>query len=203
MPQDEPVWKKVAGSQLVEANDEGFIGDVPDECGIYIWKLAVRPLRPFHTTSELVDHIRSRLQTPVGSTNGQLGLFYQINNLTIQGRDLTTNNIDQLTIQADQAGQGRLFRSFMKEFLESLEAFTPALYVGEAQDLRKRVKDHLVGRTGFSDFITKESSLDFSKLDFYFFVSPPFLHVNDSRTREALEYIATMTSLSGFGQRAG
>jgi hypothetical protein len=201
MPKAELTWKKVAGSHLVDALDEGFIGDVPEESGIYIWKLAVGPGRPFSTADDLAEHVRSRIRTPVGSAKGQLGMFYQFKDLTIAGTELPSEKRHRLISRADEAVHGITFRRFMKSFLDSLDAFTPALYVGEATDLRKRVRDHLNYQTGFSTFVDEQPMLEFGKLDFYFYATP-FLG-QDDRIRKTLEYIATMTSLSGFGSRPG
>jgi|TARA_B100000315_G_C14589301_1_gene594838 hypothetical protein len=201
MPKDEPTWKKVAGSQLLEAAREGFIGDVPEESGIYIWKLAVGPRTPFYQSSDLLEHVRSRLQTPVGLAKGHIGIVYNFENLIIAGRDLTADKIRTLSARASDAEQGVQFRGYMKQFLHTLDDFTPALYVGETGDLNQRVQDHLNGETTFSKSIADYEALHFGNLDFYFCTIP--FQTEDKSIRTTLEYIVTITSLSGFGIRPG
>jgi len=194
-----PKWVKVVGPELIEGLDRGFEGVVPGVSGIYMWKLAVRSRRPFDSKKQMVDHIDSRCSTPVGRTGGRLAHFVELQELTVAGKPLPEHKREFLLGRGNESR-----RKWMKAFLGSLEDFTPALYGGEAGRLDVRVTQHMNLETKFGRKVDADPVLSWSNLDFHYCDLDLFGGGDESTDmRQTLEWIAQMTSLSGYVERAG
>ena len=148
----------------------------------------------------MVEHIDSRCGSPMAKTQGNLGNFVEIQELTVAGKALTTSKRELLQKRANPA-----LRHWMNTFLTSLEDFTPSLYVGETSQLNARVEQHLNLDTNFGVKVDQEPSLSWKNLDFHYCVLEDTFGEGDVATqlRRSLEWIATMTSVSGYVERAG
>ena len=200
MPFPKPEWIKVRGPELLDGRKSDFDGLVPSGSGIYMWKLAVSSRLPFHSGKNMVEHIDSRCGSPMAKTQGNLGNFVEIQELTVAGKALTTSKRELLQKRANPA-----LRHWMNTFLTSLEDFTPSLYVGEASRLNARVEQHLNLDTKFGVTVDQEPALSWENLDFHYCVLEDTFGEGDVATqlRRSLEWIATMTSVSGYVERAG
>lgn len=89
---------------------------------------------------------------------------------------------------------------WMNNFLKSLSGFVPNLYVGKADVLSKRVKEHLKGTSDFGKVILAETNgLTWEDLKFHWLEIP----ADDKVVLEALEFITGSISMSGFSTRLG
>ena len=200
MPFPKPEWIKVSGPELLEGLERGFDGLVPGQSGIYMWKLAVCSRLPFQTGRQMVDHIDLRCGSPMAKAEGHLGNFVEIQELTVAGKALPTAKRNLL-----QRWQNATRRRWMNSFLGSLEDSTPALYVGEASRLDARVAQHMNLETKFGRKVDEEPALSWVNLDFHYCELEDMFGEGDVSTqlRRSLEWIATMTSVSGYVERAG
>ena len=194
-----PEWIKVSGPELLDGLERGFGDIVPGRSGIYMWKLAVSSRLPFHSGRNMVEHIDSRCGSPMAKTQGNLGNFVEIQELTVAGKALTTSKRELLQKRANPA-----LRHWMNTFLASLEDFTPSLYVGETSQLDTRVARHLNLETKFGVKVDQEPALSWENLDFHY-CELDLLGEGEGATelRRSLEWIATMASVSGYVERAG
>jgi hypothetical protein len=200
MPFPIPEWIKVTGPELLEGLERGFEGLVPGRSGIYMWKLAVSSRLPFLSGRSMLDHIDSRCGSPMAKTEGHLGNFVEIQELTVAGKALPKSKRDLLQDRANPA-----MMHWMNSFLGSLEDFTPSLYVGETGQLDTRVAQHLNLDTNFGKKVDQEPALSWVDLDFHYCELEDTFGEGDVATqlRRSLEWVATMTSVSGYVERAG
>ena len=200
MPFPNPQWIKVTGPELLDGLAEGFDDIVPGRSGIYMWKLAVSSRLPFLNGRRMLDHIDSRCGSPMAQTEGNLGNFVGIQKLTVAGKALPAAKRDLLQKRANPA-----MMHWMNTFLGSLEDSTPSLYVGEASHLDTRVAQHLNLQTDFGKKVDQDPALSWMYLDFHYCDLEDTFGEGDGATqvRRSLEWIATMTSVSGYVERAG
>ena len=205
-------WESEDGARLILDLDDDLIAaedalvQIPDKPGIYMWKL--KPVSDWKTRpwSSFFDHLDKRLQAPIAEHGA-----YQKGRLNTLGWEIRGSAIPQSKREKLDEETENLHskRDFFVSFLQSMNQHVPALYVGQAANLRTRTKQHLENNDhgGFGQEINNHAELDFKDLElFYCVLEEDFTRLfgdTDQVVRETLEWIATMVTLAGYTRRAG
>lgn len=144
-------WEVVSGQDLL-----GPSSSVIPECpGLYMWSRHFAPPAGAYERKEgFLDWLAAELGTPycvVKET--ELTPYLRIGSLTVGGRPLDESKVVALQSACDS----RSFRRLVGELVRRANENAPALYVGRAIDLRKRIQQHLRYET---DFAQKVDSLE-------------------------------------------
>jgi len=97
----------------------------------------------------------------------------------------------------------RLDAKFLTVFLADLEARIPALYCGQTGQLSARIVNHLNSKTDFGSMVEHDTDLSWDDLYLEYRVVGNASEDNEDRKRQALEYLATVMTISAFTKRAG
>ncbi|RMD84514.1 MAG: GIY-YIG nuclease family protein [Candidatus Dadabacteria bacterium] len=163
---------------------------IPRLPGVYLWRrsleLGLETVRDFERCSEWLQGVVANPQLRV--TQRRITPHLLLEGLSIGGGELTPDKARLL----EQLVRGPRSRRFVCSAVVSLESFLPPLYVGRADDLRARVRDHLDGQTGLVDYLRSVLELDWEDVSLW------FLAVRASARREErgraiielLEYVA-------------
>src|SRR5687768_15471347 len=114
---------------------------VPDHGAIYAWK------RKFQAPSGIVtdpvafaEWIANTVRTPCAILpERQLSHYLLLHGVSIGGSALTDAKLETLKEWAAEPKS----RRWLLAMIESIGSLAPPLYIGEADDLARRVKDHL------------------------------------------------------------
>ena len=200
-------WQNYSGKQLKElyqSAESGLVGAIPNKPGIYMWKLraSTPEMERESRWTQFVDLLDERCNTKLGEHLPNQGHWISYGPVEIRGNKLTEhkkNTLNRLKRTAQQ--------TYTREFLQHLNAHTPALYVGEAKDLLLRINQHLNEETDFATRM-KEGGLSFDKLHLWWWeldqqFEKIFEEVDDQSIRQTLEYITNMVSIGAYTKRPG
>jgi hypothetical protein len=96
-----------------------------------------------------------------------------------------------------------------KRILQALQDVVPAMYVGEANDLRVRLRQHLNGETEFASQLAREEILSWNDLAVSFLVlgqqpsSDTSETTDAAKVRRAFEYLAAELAIATYTKRPG
>jgi hypothetical protein len=142
-------WHLVRGTDLEAISVRpAEIDDYVQDCeAIYIWRRHFNvPVHALASSSAMCDWVRDYTLAPVASTGVKnLSHYARMLGIEFGGGGLTLDKLETLR----EFVEGGKQRRFLAAFLESLSNVSPVLYVGETNDLRRRLIDHLGGRTQF------------------------------------------------------
>jgi hypothetical protein len=168
------------------------IKSIPKKPGVYSWyrRLSVDDVSPadFKKTLAARMHTNTVLPTFLGTSGPYaVGLSPNKNKLSPKKEPL-----------ADAVAKTLRRRSRFAHALLVASIFQAPMYVGKADDLRVRIKDHCDGNTGFSKRMTKRNLMPNELVvAFISFDSLP------ARTNELLEYVITILATPPFVKRRG
>ena len=195
-------WLHVSGADLHGLYEEGkpLVALLPETPAVYMWKLRLRPddliiHDPDRTLRQLIRISRiSQGRTQAIPVSHGLRLL----GIEVCGPTLPENKKRILAAFLTQPANSR----WMLNYLEDLEQHLPALYVGEAGNLSKRILNHLSGITDFARLLETDPDLTWGDLNLY------YSHIGgpadaDNPVRKAVEYITAVVTVSAFTQRPG
>ena len=191
-PGDEIEKQILRGSQVV-----------PNSPAIYTWRLRLEPSRAeLSSQMALVDHLRRVSEIPLASFVPTVNdRRLRSKGYEIGGSGLTVEKINSL----GELAEHKSGREFLAKFLKLLQARLPAIYTGETDNVRRRVREHIDGTTDFAISWVDDCGYGWDRLQFAYLVLPgeEFSGKEGKRARTALEYFAAQVSLSGYTDRAG
>lgn len=189
------------------ANGDALLS-IPNLPGLYFWRLSLFP--PAHLTDEDARgwkrHVDRLSRLPQGRASGvRVTHSLTFDGLVLGGTGLPNEKSSVLGKLLDQPnGVGKA-----KRILQALQDVVPALYAGEAKDLRVRLKQHLNGETEFASQLAREEMLTWSDLAVSYLVlgQQPSTDTSDStdaaKVRKAFEYLAAELTIATYTKRPG
>jgi hypothetical protein len=88
--------------------------------------------------------------------------------------------------------------------VESIGSLTPPLYIGETDNLARRVKDHLGQKTDFSLTLRDKLNLTWQDCELLYCVVPEdFLKIDAKARRTLLELMVARLTVAGCTSRPG
>lgn len=192
-------WQTVLGPDL----DGPSCDQLPEVCAVYIWRRRIAPPPGvLERKQTFVDWLRKELETPYCTVEHQeLTPYLRVDQLTVGGRSLDEHKRLVLNDACDDRG----FRLLIGGLVQSASKFAPALYVGKADNLRKRIGQHVRGETEFSSRL-QLAGLDWADLTLQFrsFQDVTFpSKYSSAEVLEMLESILTGLSVATMVARVG
>ncbi len=199
-------WIRLAGPDLHEASQEGYLDEViTDNCSaIYIWKKRLTTsLYELRTGSDAVEWVDRLTAAPNGIVQPKrLGQYLSIKGAELRSAAPPTDKRETLRQWLESNNNRKWFHTF----LQHLSTHTPALYVGETGNLLQRTKSHLNGDTDFAQHISRHIAWDLLDL-YYFRLGSPTTDgtptTDGASVRQALEFLTTSLTIGGFTTRPG
>lgn len=197
-----PKWQVCRGAVLASAieSNESLAPYIDDGGGVYFWKMSFRPeawessdaVSMVAWLEELTSGLRGK--SPAMS----LSHILQVPSIELRGRGLTKDKSQYLL----EFLKNPRARQWMKQYIQSLEEFSPTLYVGETENFRKRAADHVRHLTDFGITVQEAQDLAWERLDFYYLVLHGF-ESQPERLRKSVEYISAALTIAGLTKRPG
>lgn len=204
-------WISHSASVLINAIDsQATDGALPlsefvgAERAIYMWRRTIKaPHKASISASHAMDWILECVTTTVGRIENQR-VNHGLNiDLVFQPSTLTPEK--QKTLQNVLENSKK--RKAVLSVIESLSAATPALYVGQTKNVRRRVYEHLTNRTDFGKAVEEHISTKWENLEFSYLSLGPYSEADDKfpiqRDRELFELIAAKLTVAAFTKRPG
>jgi hypothetical protein len=195
-------WQVCRGAVLqsaVEAS-ESLKPYIADGGGIYFWKLSLRPeVWESSDAAGMVEWLESLTKTIRGKSQfREISHIIQIPSIELRGRKLTKDKVQYL----NQFLQNAQSRVWLKAYIESLEQFSPTLYVGETGNFQQRASEHIRYLTDFGIAVQENDDLSWDKLDFHYTVLANFGSTPE-RLRKSVENISAAITIAGLTKRPG
>lgn len=197
-----PKWQSCRGSLLQSAVDSGESLNqyIEEGGGVYFWKARYRPEAWESTDAasmvDWLDRITSGIHGR--STTTFVSHVLQIPSVEIRGRGLNEEKKQYLL----QFLKSPAARNWLKEYVESLEQFSPTLYVGETGNLRRRASEHLRHLTDFGLYVQESADLSWEYLDFHYLPLTDFAS-KPEKLRKSIEYVSASLTIAGLTKRPG
>jgi hypothetical protein len=194
-------WKSISADDVLS-----YSGPASDlvESGpaLYLWKRNFRPQALDLADSVLfMAWLRRVISAPVAELDGvRIAHFLTVRGISLSGELTETKDGYLSTLSKNEKG-----RKIIVEFLRDLAGQAPALYVGETDEVSRRLLEHLNGETLFGIQINESEHLSWSDLEFHYLElktkDPDSSKSKNYRT--ALEQIAANVTIAGLTKRAG
>lgn len=192
-------WIQIYGTDLIDAISDSTLGDlIPKSAGIYLWRRRLQIDPSILSDSDVIGAwLEAECRKPMAILS-EKRINYSATwlGMRIGGGQLTSDKKGAL-IKAASSGRKR---EHLSSFIASLNAYTPPLYVGESNNLAKRVKDHLSGETRLEAYVRGKLGLRWQDLELNYLKLTDASELSDNvkSYQQLLEYIA-QTILSPFG----
>ena len=189
-----------AGSDLLHAfQSAGRVDLLPEQAAIYLWKIRVMPNVARRDGQGLINHIERIAKLPQGRLrNVPLGRGLTIEEFLIGGTGLNERKRADF-IELVRTANGA---TFVWKYLMFLQSQVPAIYVGETGDLPRRIREHIEGSTDFGRTVNSDPVLTWDDLILEV-VRMGDVGDDGVPSRRALEYLATLMTISSYTQRPG
>lgn len=198
-----PLWVQESGAELKQLYDGGeSLGILlPRQPAVYIWKLTLTPdVLQKADPNEYTDWLNRLCSAPLGIVRDtQLSHYLHLSNIELRGRGLPDS-------------KRRFFRSFlsnltarrwMTQYLAELSTHLPALYVGEADNLQQRVRQHIAGESQFGAQIAAMGELNWQMMSLFYVKVDNGDSNAAAAARRSLEYLTTSLTIAGYTSRPG
>jgi hypothetical protein len=197
-------WQSVSGSDLEERIALGRPLDelLPRVSAIYMWRRHLRAQGAV-ISSPAAFHawVTAVLKVPIATLRKrELSHYAVLETLYLGGQGLSLEKESTLAdLARNQKGRG-----YVAAFLQSLAESMPSVYVGEAHDLRNRIRNHLIGETGLKAVLSEDFSLGWPDLDLWYYELPAGADADRPKAlRTLLETVATRLTLAPCVRRIG
>lgn len=190
-------------------NSVSFSREIKKKPGIYIWRKVFKTDTEFLAdVDSFLSWITSTANSPLASTDELIAKsksgesisirseYARITRLVIGSGDISSKNqkIEEM------AGARNDRENLYDMLLSASHKFGPVLYVGETDDLCRRVKEHLAVGSGFRKKI-EDIGLSINDVAFYYMELPEFEY--GETERKAIESILTHALGAPLTTRAG
>jgi len=185
------IWKQVDGAELIDALDDQRLSELlPQAAGVYVWRRRlVAPSQCRAGKDAFCEWLENVSMQPLGRiTRRPLSHCVWAEGLQVGGGGLTDDKRNTLQTIAIS----RSAREFVINFVESLSQFTALIYVGQTDNLRVRIRDHLNGDTALHPYVSELLGLEWADLELRFFTtqSSSALGIREKAFQELLELVA-------------
>lgn len=194
-------WERVSAAEMLsyQGNPKDLLGT---GSAIYLWKRHFRPAQ-----QDLADSQKfmSWLQRVIGAPVAYLEKVRVAHFLTFSGVALSGELTEDKLLFLSSQAKTMEGRKRLAAFLHGLADQTPALYVGETDEISKRPYSHMSGETDFGMAIDKSTTTSWFDLDLHF-LRLDFTNTESEvakKYRTALEQIAANVTIAGLTRRAG
>lgn len=198
------LWQSVSGIELERCyvGRDRMTENVPEQSAVYAWKRRYRP--PAGVVSDpvaLSDWVAKTVEIPSAILpRRELSHYLLLHGMSIGGAALTDDKLS--TLQAWTTEQRS--RRWLLELVQSIEALAPPLYVGETDNLARRVKDHLGNRTDFAVLLRDKLNLTWQDCELWYCLIPEqFLATNAKGRRTLVELLVARLTVAGCTSRPG
>jgi hypothetical protein len=196
-------WNTFSGKDLLRLELRGELRDVlPTTSGIYAWrrKFAV-PIAAASDGQALVDWVGRLVATPSAViVDKPLSHFLQVHKITIGGRPLTHDKIETLREWAQDISS----RKWLIEIIQSISEMCPPLYVGETDNIARRVKEHITDATQFANTLRDVLNLNWDDCSLHYCSVPTGLLSNDPKAKRTLiELLVSRLTIAPSTTRPG
>ncbi len=189
-------WSRIIkATDLTPHLDNGGLYDfLSDEPAVYMWSRKISPSNSkIATSSKFREWLSDASNIPHGKVRDNLRHF-GVAEIQIGGAGTPSKITSELAGFSQTLEDRRRF----SHWLRALD-YISVLYVGEAENLGRRIEDHLKGRTGFSERI-RDLGYSWAELGLRYLALPAGI---SPQTRKAMEYMFAALLLAPATSRAG
>jgi len=197
-------WESVSGLELERAyvGQDRMTENVPARSAVYAWKRKFQP--PSGILSDpvaLAEWIAKTVKTPSAIlSERELSHYLLLHGISIGRAPLTDDKLNTLSAWTTDTKS----RRWLSQMVQSIGALTPPLYIGETDNLARRVKDHLGHKTDFSMTLRDKLNLTWQDCELlYCLVPEDFLKIDAKARRTLLELIVARLTVAGCTSRPG
>ena len=183
-------WTAISGSELIDARDEAKLEDIlPESPAIYIWRRSVIAPPVCESSNQ---HFESWLTTLSGQPAARIARQALSNCVLMEGLQIGGGGLSEEKHRTvTQISGNRKIRKSVINFVESLSSYTPVIYLGQTNNLKVRVKQHLDGLTELHAYLTEMLGLKWPDTEFSFLkMSSDSASPQGTSVRELLELIS-------------
>jgi hypothetical protein len=176
--------------------------NVPSTSAVYAWKRKFRPpAKVLADPVALGDWIAATVKTPSAILPPrELSHYLLLHGISIGGAALTENKLSTLKEWVTDAKS----RRWLLSMVQSIEVLAPPIYIGEADDLARRVKDHLAYKTDFSLILRDKLNLEWQDCELWYCSLPEeCLAIDAKRRRTLVELMVARLTVAGCTSRPG
>jgi hypothetical protein len=172
----------------------GMFTDAPALPGIYLWRLRYGvDLDASLPIQEFLRLLQLQLDRPSGlMLSSQIGTTLRIGEMAIGGGKLSEEKLDFLGQQFGTPAARRLITSFF----QSMDRFSPVIYVGKSINLKERISQHQGGQTDLKDYVFKSLGRQWEDLCLSYLVLPDDLKSDMNRADKLLGTLEMITQLA-------
>lgn len=197
-------WQNVSGSELEEQLATGRSLDelLPTLPAIYMWRRHLRAQQTvLQSPATFKIWVSKVLKVPLATIrNKELSHYAVLEALHLGGQGLSPEKEATLADLA-RTSQGR---TYVASFLQSLAVTMPSVYVGEAHDIRSRIRQHVSGESELKDVLLADFGLSWFDLDLWYYALPAHHNTEQPKAlRTLLETVATRLTLAPCVRRIG
>jgi hypothetical protein len=198
------LWRSVSGVELERSyvGGERMTENVPGGSAVYAWKRKFQP--PSGIVADpgaLASWIAEAVKIPSAILpQRELSHCLLLHGLSIGGAALTDEKLQTLSLWVTEAKS----RRWLLAMVESIGTLAPPLYIGEADNLARRVKDHLGNRTDFSLTLRDKLKLTWQDCELWYCSIPEeFLALEPKGRRTLIELVVARLTIAGSTSRPG
>jgi hypothetical protein len=197
------IWQTYSGQELedmfLRSEDLGTL--LPRGSAVYVWRRHLTPPSEIAGNGALFARwMAEAVKVPSAKLPRQdLSHFLSVDGVSLGGNPLTDDKVSTLREWLIDAQS----RKWMAKFVGSVSDLAPPLYVGESDELPRRIKEHLNGDT---DFSTTLLALGLKWTDCRLSVCPvpsEMLKVDAKARRTLIEMIVARLAIAGSTSRPG
>jgi hypothetical protein len=197
------LWESFRGDELedmfLRSEDLGTV--IPRGSAIYAWRRLLTPPSSVASNPALLTRwIAECVKIPAAKLPRQdVAHFLSLDGVSLGGSPLTEDKLATLKGWLTESRS----RKFVADVVASITELVPPLYVGETDDLPRRIKEHIAHETDFSCTL---ASLGLKWSDCKLYVCPvpaEFLTVNAKARRTLIEMVVSRLAIAGCTSRPG
>jgi hypothetical protein len=194
----------VSGLELERAyvGNSSMAEIVPAGSAVYAWRRKFRaPPGIAADPVALASWIAATTKTPSAILpEKELSHYLLLHGISIGGAALTESKLLTLATWAAEPKS----RHWLLSMVESIGALAPPLYIGETDNLARRVKDHLGDKTDFSNTLLHKLKLTWQDCELNYCPVPAELLTTDAKDRRTLvELVVARLTVAGCTSRPG
>lgn len=201
------LWKIEKGAEIDQVYNRGESLQelVGTSSAVYLWRRDLTPPLYFVQDSKrMFKWIKDSLSTSyVELGEKRLSHFLRVTGISLGGGSLSKSR-EEILMKFLEKKEGR---EWMRKFFIGLNVVVPPLYVGETNNMAKRVREHLRGETHFSQILQNKLNLSWDKLTLWYCPTNFAEFYSDSNKTEEmrtlLEVVVGFVALAGCTSRPG
>jgi hypothetical protein len=197
-------WQSISGVELERTyvGHDRMTENVPAQSAVYAWKRRFQPPRGIEADPvALAAWIAETVKTPSAILPPrELSHYLLLHGISIGGAPLTDEKLNTLKLWATEAKS----RRWLLTIVQSIGTLAPPLYIGETDNLARRVKDHLGYKTGFSLTLRDKLNLTWRDCELWYCSVPgEFLAIDAKGRRTLVELLVARLTVAGCTSRPG